>query len=538
MSDHYSAWVTARWLKDGDVSNVNPDKLTGVWREFYGVMVSTNGVTNRQSALDIYLKHRPGIDPNTILGWIMQVDPAEDYKEPSEDDAMYNVQPDVPALPSAAMLNDKAVKASETAGEWLNQYMAWAIDRADRSPEDFIEVSGLWVAGLCLARRLSLGLGHDTIYPNLYCLCIAPTTLYAKSIAQDCGAEVVQSAVPHLLLPRDLTPESMLDEMAGKTPVGFEELSAEDRSEWESGRLFAAQRGQYMDEASSLFTSFSKDYNAGLAEAYLLFYDSSRSYKRRTKSGGLVIVKHPCLSFLGSTTPMMFKEAAGSAKHWGSGLWVRFNFLTPSTAPHYTQPKIEQQPPPSGVVHHIKQLAETYLPTPEIGKPPKALSVKVERDVFKAYTAYDKAMFEVLAGKERPDERLFGTYGRQSTKALKIALVLAALDWDGAGVPTINIGHWARAQLIAEKWRGSVHRLLAWMSRDASDDEEQRVVKLIRGAGLEGVSVRDLSRRMGMNREQVEALINNLTRDGIVEPHQHKPGTGRPTVKYREKVMA
>ena len=529
-SNTYGAWVVARWINGYPLDDVRPDAMPGHWRELLGVIFSTNG-GEREASLRRYFSHRPELDAELMWGFILAADPALEYRE-DEEEQIYHVSPDVPPLAVECEPTDKQAAAAERAGAWLDEFTKWTDRRADRSPHEFNEAAGVWLAGLAVARRLVLRLGHGDIYPNLYLLGVAPTTLYAKSVSLDCAAEVIDQAVPYLLLPRDVTPESLIDEMAGKLPLGFEDLPALDRDMWEMARKFAAQRGQLMDEASSLFSGFARDYMRGLAEFYLLMYDAARSYYRRTKQAGMAIIHNPCLSFFGMSTPTLFKDAAGNPKHWGSGLWIRFSFLTPTRSPQWTAPRDMPMAPPAVISQHIKTLAETHLPMPEPGKPVTALSVAIEQTAFGAYQRYDKAMIEVLMGKDKPDERLFGTYGRQSTKALKVAITLAALDWSGVGAVTITAGHWFRAQSIVEAWRASTHRLLAWLSRDGTDDEEQRVLHLV-GANPDGMTVREVYRRTGKSREDCDVLLSRLVRDGLIEPRSIQPaGGGRPSVKY------
>ena len=97
---------------------------------------------------------------------------------------------------------------------------------------------------------------------------------------------------------------------------------------------------------------------------------------------------------------------------------------------------------------------------------------------------------------------------------------------------TITAGHWFRAQAIVEAWRASTHRLLAWLSRDGTDDEEQRVLHLV-GANPDGMTVREVYRRTGKSREDCDVLLSRLVRDGLIEPRSIQPaGGGRPSVKY------
>ncbi|MBK8035353.1 MAG: hypothetical protein IPK17_38775 [Chloroflexi bacterium] len=65
--------------------------------------------------------------------------------------------------------------------------------------------------------------------------------------------------------------------------------------------------------------------------------------------------------------------------------------------------------------------------------------------------------------------------------ALKLALILAIMDWTDEGMPNtprITTVHWARGQMLAEEYRASVHRLLDELSIRGFD------VKNEEGTGL------------------------------------------------------
>lgn len=532
MSQAYSAWVLARWLANRPIEGlIKPDAMPGHWREMLGVMYATNG-SDRQAAFDSYLDHRPDIDRASVMGFILAADPLADWVEPKLESGLYNVNPDVPPMPDTCQPTPEVARAAEAVAPWLTHYTEWANERANRSPKQFNMAGGLFAISTAIARRLCIRLSHDTYYPNLYLLGIAPTTIFAKSVSLNCAADLLDETVPHLMLPREMSNEALFEELMGKQPNDFESLPEWRRRQWELSRPFAGQRGQLMDEASSLFTSFTKDYMRGQAEMYLILYDSNRTLERRTREKGLIVVTNPCLNFYGMTTPALFREAGQDKKHWGSGLWVRFSFLTPTDAPKWTPPRADPSPIPPELIDPLRELAEARLPKPAPAheRPNPAMSVQFEKEAFEAYLRYDRAMsHELLTGKNRPPEELYGTYGRQSAKAIKVAINLAALDWKGEGVPVITSAHWYRAQSIVEEWRASMHRLLAWMNRDGMGDDEMRIVNL---CGEEGMTLRNIERKTGQERTRVQSLVTRLMNDGLLVAKPSENTSGPKTVVY------
>src|SRR5690606_19181165 len=100
------------------------------------------------------------------------------------------------------------------------------------------------------------------------------------------------------------------------------------------------------------------------------------------------------------------------------------------------------------------------------------------------------------------DDRLKGGDGRVHVQAVKLAELLAALDWlkTSEETPTGTVDHWHAAQALAEGWRGSAHRLLEQLDRSGEATierrQQERMLNSIRAKGQQGIELRDLYRQM------------------------------------------
>jgi hypothetical protein len=436
----------------------------------------------------------------------------------------------VPELPKEARLPADLVQAGREVGRWLDDYLNYADARSPLTPALFHESAGLWLIGVAIARRLCLNLAHATVYPNLFVLWSAPTTLYAKSTGLDIAESLAQDTIPYLLLPQETTPEALMTEMAGREPSGLHDLPENDRDLWVQSRNFAAQRGMILDEASALFSSFRRDYNTGLIEALIRLYDCKPLYKRVTRGQGFLVVRDAALAFLGATTPAALQRI--DTDHlWQAGLWPRFTLLTPEREPTWRQSEERQRP--DNLTTSLRQLAKEYLSCPVYPDRPQSRSVAISPDAFSHWQAYDKAMrYDLLRGDNKPDGRLWGIYGRLPTQAIKIAICLAAIDWTGDGAPEITATHWARAQAIAERWRASAHRLLDALSTVSPEtDLESRIEQLIRQSGE--ITARDLQRLTHQRRDAIDVILERLRKDGLLVEVERKGKRGPATRAYR-----
>ena len=126
---------------------------------------------------------------------------------------------------------------------------------------------------------------------------------------------------------------------------------------------------------------------------------------------------------------------------------------------------------------------------------------------------------------------MWGNYPRLPAQALKIALILAALDW-GCGnqqEPRLTLPHYARAQEIAELWQVSAHRLLDVLSnRDVAVEygKEDRILQLVRGAGAKEIAARDVYRALKLRQADLDDLVAGLSRDGLMQPVQIESAHG------------
>jgi hypothetical protein len=438
-------------------------------------------------------------------------------------------------LPQEAQIPPAIQEAGQEVGHWLSDFVAFAGDVSERTPHLFHEAIGLWIGGLAIARRLRLRLRHGDLYPNLYVLGVADTTLYAKSTGLEVGSRLIHDCFPQLLFANDFTPEAMLSDLAGREPANLHaaDLTERDRELWLAGRNFSAQRGVILEEMSALLAGLRRDYMTGMAELLLRLYDCPDLYRRNTRGAGFVVVRNAYLSLLGMTTPARLRGAEIHTA-WHDGLFARFGLLTPEAPPARPGDDFERSRPPypPHLLADLTHLANARLPIQKFPDPVLARDVEMSDDAKAAWWQYFVALTHTLLTSDNPPaHQLWGNYARLPAQALKIALILAALDW-GCGhqqEPRLTLPHYARAQGIAERWRASAHRLLDMLSNRevaAEFGKEDRILQLVRGAGPKGIAARDLYRTLKLRRTDFDDLVAGLSRDGLIQSIQIESARG------------
>lgn len=196
------------------------------------------------------------------------------------------------------------------------------------APRQFHVFVCLVLMAAVLGRRVWVQDGAQRLYPNLYVLLLAPSSLYRKStciaigraLARDLEAAEAGGATTHpLLYPGQFTPESLLDILEAQ-PTGLLEID-----EWR----------QFSD-------SMRRDYNSGLREMFLSLYDC-RGVHRKIRSGEKRI-EAPAMNILSACATPWFVEAVGGGEI-RSGFyprlcmvpaWQKSRHMARGQAPHRT----------------------------------------------------------------------------------------------------------------------------------------------------------------------------------------------------------
>jgi hypothetical protein len=531
-----TGWVIGRLYRGQSVDPQHVAALPpGTWRGLADTLLSANG--GAASAFDDYLATCPNADE--VRAEVFRADPTQPEEALPEDelDAIQSGA-SAPDLPSAARLPAALVDEAKGAGLWLTDYETFAGTAAPMSPEVFHRALGLVTVAAAVARRVCLHVSYATIFPNLYVLLAAVSTLYRKTTALRLAERTLTAAgLARFILPGRMSPESMLAELTGRKPKNYEDWDKADRDDWHSEREFPASRLWLLDEASSLLDSFDRQYSAGLLPLVLDLYDCPDSRRMSTLSQGRSTIRNAYLTIGGATTPAALRSHLNNPAHWGNGLWARFFVITPErrSAWSFWPPHVEL---PKRLIDPLHSLALERLPMPaEDGwgakEPPKPIITGLAPGVFDLWEAYAKALeFDILA---QPgfNVRLNPSYGRLATVALKIAMLLAVMDWGDGGqtnAPVINMAHWARAQLIAEEWRACLHRLVEAPGREErAGDLDTRMLNLVRSAPA-GLTSREIAQRLSMTdarqRADVDQALMVLKLDGLITQKERKGKRG------------
>ncbi len=270
----------------------------------------------------------------------------------------------------------------------------------------------------------------------------------------------------------------------------------------------------------------------------MTLYDCPAYLDSNTNNKGLVVIRDAALSILGAATPAELATALSSSD-WYNGNLARFGLLTPETD-YRERPTPQNSPAPHALAERLQRLHER-LPEPPvpnaIGEKQSAEAWSLAADFWSACHTYEQALRGMTAPHSALDDRLRAIYGRLHVQAIKVAILLAALDWadsnqSGALRPRVSLAHWYRAQQIVESWRASAHRLLADLGENEEGRLENRVLGLLKTHGG-SATVRDIYRSLRSPRKPVIEALRALEDDGRIERVELPPKPGVKSETYR-----
>ena len=444
-------------------------------------------------------------------------------------DPLAEIRPAVTPAPEAPMpALSLEIPDAAGAGAWIDTYIDYANAVSPMTPRLFHESGALWLAAVAIARRLVLRMPFDAIYPNLFVVWIAPSTLYRKTTAFNIVRDVASRAFGHLLAAQTTTPEALLSDFAGRQPQLFDQLPVDEQEQWSMERNFAAQRGWLLDEMSGLLAQAGKDYNAGLIEDLLRFYDCTDRFVKSTRGQGRVVCRNTYLNLIGATTPRALALHMNAERLWAMGWWPRFALLASNGRPDWQ--RAQERAEPGEIIGKLKELY-ARLPRAQWPAQAEAKTVGMAHGVYELWERYNKAISYDCVN-DSLDQQLWPAYGRFPVHCLKIAVILAALDWNEGKAPVIEMNHLGRAMQICETWRTSVHRSRQLANESAFDKLQQRVLYQIGRREPKGASLNELWKAMkDCEPEEIERVLNTLVKLEEVEPEQ-TTGRGRPTTRY------
>ncbi|MBP7692257.1 MAG: hypothetical protein KA764_10085, partial [Anaerolineales bacterium] len=209
MNDDYGVWAAVRLREGAALDALELDRITGPWREWVGVCRAVNG-GDRRAAFDAWVQAHP--EKKRLIAAVF--DQPLNLPEPAESLAA-EIDPQaidvtVPDLPAAARRTPAMERAAGEAGAFVDVFARYLAQVVNTLPREMVEAAALTVASIAVARRLVLPTYFDDLYPILWTLWIAPSTVFHKTTALNQVRALLRDVMPHLLLPQESSNDRLL----------------------------------------------------------------------------------------------------------------------------------------------------------------------------------------------------------------------------------------------------------------------------------------------------------------------------------------
>jgi hypothetical protein len=412
------------------------------------------------------------------------------------------------------LVSDDEIKQAACSG-WLKAYIAYGQRRTD-APVTFHEAAGLVVLSAVIGRRAVLHLGVGDIYPNVWVLILAPSSLYRKSTALDLARDLIEAVDAECLAPDDFTPQRFVAVLAEH-----------------DGQPLVLVR----DEFSGFYEGLTRlDFQTGLKETLCMAYDGRPFRREKMKprrrrdvdeigddGAWCFAARQPFLSILAGSTPSRFYDIARPGDVT-SGFLARFAFELPPDGSHLTRPI---RPLDDDTLHLRAQLLErlhTLRHAP--------LRVMIGPDVTERLNQYISAL--EAEARQAPNGELVGVVAaRAPWWAVRAAMLLASADASATGSAPVALPHVYQALLITERWRHAALRVLGDIAPSHFERTATRVVDLVRRKPT-GIARRDVMRALRISRRLMDDVQATLAERGeiVVRAHAARGGPGGQSIWF------
>lgn len=395
------------------------------------------------------------------------------------------------------------------ASDWIEQYTKWATKRSPLTPVHFHQNIALTTLAGAVAGRCFIQLPHETIYPNLYTLMIARTSVFAKTTAMNLGRRMAREVMPDKIFSSIGSPEALFDHLAGEMPMNYKDLDESEKKNLQAAKKWGARRLFVLDEAGLFFNTLTKDYGSSMADHFMALYDAgSDPIEHTTRSRGLITIKNYAMSVLFATTPYSVKNLLTQRQLWMNGFWARWNFVSANELTEWREGQYVDCP--IEVISTLRKINDGWL----LQHNDKPYSIAIEAGVLKEYMRSTESIRSEIIKTE--DERFDGLVSRLTTKHLKAAMLYSIIDNPNIKPTHVKMRHWEQAAPLVNGWFVEAQQALELSHQSERVSEEEKVIGYVRNFSNEGVSNRRLQQLSHLTASELAKITEPLAKAGTI----------------------
>ena len=405
---------------------------------------------------------------------------------------------------------------------FVERYIEYGKSVGDAAHEYHVAGAFTILSGL-LCGIVELPTSYGIVYPNLWFMLLADTTLTRKSTAMDLAVEILMDVDPDIILATDGSIEGLLSALSQRAnrPSIF-----------------------LRDEVSGMIEAMrKKDYLAGMAEMFTKLYDGK--YQKRLLRKEEVEVRNPRLIVF-SGGPINRTTQALDHSFVTSGFLPRFIVIT-------AEPNLDALKPlgratkqttdkRDTILKEAQRLQKTYEATTVTTimgtavEVPKIFTADLTDEAWERFGALEKDMIK-LGYESDMRELTTPTYDRLAMSILKAAVLIAAADKSISTEGTIEVrkDHLLRALYYGDQWKRHVEDVLSKIGRSQNESMLQNVYRKVQKEP--GVLRSKVMNHYHLESRVMDIIEITLIQRGLIQVtkvrggHQYFPIMIHPSVK-------
>lgn len=294
---------------------------------------------------------------------------------------------------------------------FTDSYTEYASEFTD-APKMFHRFMAYFLISTAVRRKAYITQGHKRIYPNLWMVLLAPSSLFHKSYALSIAEDILRAAITDITLPNEWSHESLLEGLQEK-PEGV----------------------MFYDEFASLLAHLNRDYAAPARALLTSLYSCDQVYQRTT--GTTIkrnfVVQNTFINIAAASTISWLKKEA-KADALEGGFLPRFIFVAETE-----RQKLMAFQPPADKLKRNNLISRLHN-----------ASVRKEEEAIyspEALLAFKDFYNEFISAAMSKNERLHPFITRLVTYLHKFAIICAI---DRREYPQITLGAFTEARLDVE----------------------------------------------------------------------------------------
>ncbi|HOM26567.1 MAG TPA: DUF3987 domain-containing protein [bacterium] len=363
------------------------------------------------------------------------------------------------------------------------------------APEIFLEISALMILSITIKRKLFVQWGHKKIFPNLWAILIAKSTLYRKSTVLDLTKSFIDQED---IFPHEYSSELLIKEIAFKRQGIF-----------------------IMDEIISPLKLWEKEYAVGVKSLLVSLYDCESEYKRKTLQYTYEI-KMPFINIFAGSTPAWIQKSI-KEEDLTSGFLPRFLLIYVYEKKNisYPYPGEFEENSQKIIRDCISLLKEKYKDKEE---QKLGLSTPAKKILADYADLMNKRILEQGNG-------LSIFYSRLLIYVLKFSILYFISNSRNIGKNTIDKYSVKRAVNLIENIRKRTEKLLESLSFSKYQVIRNKVINILEEQGE--IKYSDLLRKIKIKTRELREILETLEDEELIETLKEPDGRKPIIIKLK-----